>query len=612
MPDSRVPRDSRSRPPRKVRDGRSHAPRKSGAGARPRRNGDEPHRRHSVIVVLMLIAALAISMRLVWIQGINSAQLAAEARANRLHTERVPALRGDILDANGEVLATSTERYTIIVDQRQMPSYREKSQTAQVKGVKAVAMELSPLLSMSVDELEQKLTGKSGYTILAKDVSPEVEAAVKQLRIGGVTSERVAERLYPAGQVAGNIVGFTGSDGTALAGAELSFDEILRGTDGERQYERGAGGQLIPSAQVSEKAAIDGESIELTIDRDLQYRAQEILAQRVKDFGGSGGAAVVIDPKTGHVLALADYPTYDPNNPGATDAKYRGNQSISNVFEPGSTGKLFTMASVINEGKAKVDDHFSIPYRKDFGGESIKDSHEHPERYYTLAGVLKYSSNVGTVEVSRRIPNEKREEYLRNFGFGAKTNVNLPGESAGILHPAKDWRGRTQYATAFGQGYAVTALQIVSAVGAFGNDGVRIEPRIVKGRVGTDDSFTPEPEGEHTRVVSSDTAATMRDLMDNDIDDNGKAAGSVEGYAVGGKSGTAQVPGGTYTSSFISMAPMDDPQLVVGVFVYGINGFQSGSTVAGPAVSELLGYALQRRGIAPSGHPGTELENEWK
>ncbi len=560
----------------------------------------------------MLIAALAISMRLVWIQGINSAELAAEARANRLHTERVPALRGDILDSNGEVLATSTERYTIVVDQRQMPSYREKSQTAEVKGVKAVAMELSPLLSMSVDELEKKLTGKSGYVVLAKDVSPEVEAAVKQLRIGGVTSERVTERLYPAGQVAGNIVGFTGSDGTALAGAELSFDKALRGTDGERQYERGAGGQLIPSAQVSEKTAVDGDNLELSIDRDLQYRAQEILAQRVKDFGGSGGSAVVLDPKTGHVLALADYPTYDPNDPGATDAKYRGNQSISNVFEPGSTGKLFTVASVINEGKAKVDDQFTIPYRKDFGGENIKDSHEHPVRFYTLAGVLKFSSNVGTVEVSRRISNEKREEYLRAFGFGTKTKVNLPGESAGIVHAAKDWRGRTQYATAFGQGYAVTPLQIVSAVGTFGNDGVHIEPRIVKGRVSNEGSFTPEPEGKHTRVISSETAATMRALMDNDIDDDGKAAGSVEGYAVGGKSGTAQVPGGTYTSSFISMAPMDDPQLVVGVFVYGIRGFQSGSTVAGPAVSELLGYALQRRGIAPSGRPGTELDNEWK
>ena len=610
MPNSRPPRDSRSRPPRTVRDGRSHATR-PGTKARPR-NGYEPFRRHRVIVALMLIAALAISGRLVWIQGLNSAQLAAEARANRLHTERVPALRGDILDSDGQVLATSTERYRIIVDQRQMPNYREKSQNAEVKGVKAVAMELSPLLSMSVDELEQKLTGKSGYTVLAKDVSPEVEAAVKQLKIGGVTSERVAERLYPAGQVAGNIVGFTGSDGTALAGAELSFDKILRGTDGERQYERGAGGQLIPSAKVHEKEAIDGESIELTIDRDLQYRAQEILAQRVKDFGGSGGSAVVIDPRTGHVLALADYPTYDPNDPGAADAQYRGNQSISNVFEPGSTGKLFTVASVINEGKAKVDDKFTIPYRKEFGGESIKDSHEHPVLHDTLAGVLKHSSNVGTVEVSRRISNEKREEYLRGFGFGARTNIGLPGESAGILHAAKDWRGRTQYAVAFGHGYAVTPLQVTSAVGTVGNDGVHIEPRIVKGRVSKDGSFTPEPKGDHTLVVSSETAATMRALMDNDVDDDGKAAGSVEGYPVGGKSGTAQVPGGTYTSSFISMAPMDDPQLVVGVFVYGVRGFKSGSIVAGPAVSELLGYALQRRGIAPSGTPGTQLENEWK
>ena len=224
--------------------------------------------------------------------------------------------------------------------------------------------------------------------------------------------------------------------------------------------------------------------------------------------------------------------------------------------------------------------------------------------------MLKNSSNVGTVQISETLAPEVRHDYLKAFGLGERTGVELPGESSGLVHPAADWTGRTRYTTSFGQGYSVNALQMVSAVGTFANDGVRVQPSLIAGTRQTDGSVRSLGEPESTRVVSSGTAETMLQLMDNSVED-GNSSASVTGYAVAGKSGTAQVGDGTYTASFIGFAPADDPEIVVGVFLFGLNTFISGSRSAGPAFSELTTFALQNQGIAPTGEPGRELENEW-
>ena len=579
------------------------------ATARP--NGYDPSKSYRFIVVCVILISFVIAMRLIWVQGVNSHSLAEQARAARTHERVITALRGDILDRNGEVLATSVERYDIWVNQRQVAEYRPSAEQGAAQGPGAAAAQLAPVLGMSVEDLEEVLTGESGFRYVAKTVDPQVNDAVLGMRIPGIGSDRVQQRLYPSGEVGANVIGFTGADGTALAGAELTFDEQLRGTDGKVVFERGAGGQAIPTAQRSETPAVDGYDVQLTIDRDIQYKSQEVIARTVQEWGAAGGSIVAIDIATGEILALADYPTYDPNNPGATDAQYRGNQSISNVFEPGSTGKLFTLAGLINEGDASLEDRLVVPHTKSFGGESIKDALPHPDKNYTLAGILKNSSNVGTVELANRQDLETRYEYLRAFGLGEATGVELPGESAGIVHPPGDWQGRTAYTVAFGQGYAVNALQMTSAVGTFGHDGVRVQPRIVRASGVDAQTLRAEQPPASTRVVSSETATTMLQLMDNNVADDGSQNGWIPHYAVGGKSGTAQVPDGSYTSSFIGMAPIDDPQIVLGVFVYGIQGFQSGSQVAAPAFSEIMGYTLQSRSIAPTGVPGLELENEW-
>ena len=592
--------------------GRQPAPRPRGAG-RPRipaATVGNPATRHRLLIALIMVAVITLSGRLVWVQGLDASARAQEAVEQRTVTRTIPALRGDIVDRNGTVLASSVQRYDLWVNQLQVDSYRERSKTAEVKGIDAAAQELAPVLGWSVAETEEALTGDRGFVYLLKNVEPQIRDAALALGIPGIGADPVADRIYSAGSVGGNILGFVGADGAALAGTELSHDDILAGTDGTTSYERGAGGQIIPTGKQSTTPAVDGSDVALTIDRDLQWKTQQIVAGAVEQWGGTAGSGVVLDTSSGEVLALADYPTYDPNNPGADGNDFLGNRSISNIFEPGSTGKLFTFAAALEEGTTTVDEQWEVPYSMDFRGERIRDARHHETQYLTTAGVLKNSSNVGTVQIAEELDPAVRYDYLVAFGLGQPTGVGLPGESAGIVHPAEDWHGRTEHATAFGHGYSVNALQMTSAVGTFANDGVRVQPQVVAGTVEGDGSIRPLAEPEQTRVVSSETAATMVALMDNDIED-GVSGASVPGYAVGGKSGTAQVPGGTYTASFIGFAPADDPTIVIGIFIYGLNSFISGTKAAAPAFSELMSFTLQNQGIAPTGQAGRELENEW-
>ncbi|MGP9694968.1 peptidoglycan D,D-transpeptidase FtsI family protein [Brachybacterium sp. AOP25-B2-12] len=570
-----------------------------------------PTIRHRLLVIAILLAIVALAGRLVWVQGLNASALAAEAVKERTYRSDIPALRGDILDRNGTVMATSVRRYDIWVNQKQVGDYLERDKNAQEKGVGAAAKVLAPSLGLTVEETQAKLTGTKGFAYLVKDVSPEVRDAVLSQKVPGIGANAISKRQYPAGEVGGNVVGFVGGDGKAAAGVERADDELLAGTDGETTYERGAGGQVIPTGIQETTPAVDGKDVALTIDQDLQWKAQQEIAATVQQFGGTGGSVVAINARTGEVLALADYPTYDPNRPGDADPQHLGNQSISNVFEPGSTGKLFTFAALLDQGTVTPASQYVVPSRMEIAGNSIKDSHDHPQQNLTLAGVLKNSSNVGTVEASETVTPQVRYDYLRDFGLGQKTGIELPAESKGILHPVADWTGRTQYTTTFGQGYSVTALQMTSAVSTFANDGVHVQPTVVRGTVGGDGTITPVEPRPQKRVISSATNATMVQLMDNNVPDDGKQNANIPNYAVAGKTGTAQVPGGTYTASFIGFAPADDPDIVIGVFVYGLNSFISGNTAAAPTWARIMDYTLEQQGIAPTGKAGTELPNEW-
>lgn len=603
-----TPRPSGSRRPTGSR--RPDSSRRAG-GLPPARVGT-PRQRHRWILAAVMICALLLSGRLLWVQGLNAQALAAQAVEDRTATRTITAPRGQILDSEGAVLASSVERYDLWVNQLQVDDYRKDADDlpADEKGIKGAARQLAPLLGWSVEKTEKALTGDRGFQYLRKEVDPALRDAVMSLRINGIGADRVSRRIYPAGAVGGNIIGFTGSDGTALAGAELQYDDLLRGENGSVTYERGAGGQVIPTGRQETVEAVDGQDIQLTIDRDVQWRAQQIVQKTVEKWGTAGGSAVVLDARTGQIVALADYPTFDPNAPGRAEPEHRGNMTISNVFEPGSTGKMITVAAALEEGTVSPATEYTVPYRMTINGSEIKDARPHEVQHLTVAGVLRHSSNIGAVQIAETMTPETRHDYMMRFGLGKPTGVGLPGESGGVVHPASAWQGHTRSAIAFGHGYSVTALQMTSVLGTLVNDGVRVEPSIVAGTRGPDGEITPLSQPEQTRVVSSKTARTMIQLLDNAADDETSRV-AVPHYATAGKSGTAQVPDGTYTTSFIGTAPADNPRYVVGVFLYGMHGFNSGTTSAGPAFNELMSATLQDRGVAPTGRPQTTFENEW-
>ena len=413
--------------------------------------------------------------------------------------------------------------------------------------------------------------------MVTKGVTPAVWRSVKALGVPGVTSEVASQRTYPAGAVAGNLIGWVGADGTPRAGLEVEEDAVLQGRDGTERYERGRDGQRIPMAAATRTDPVDGADVRLTIDRDLQWYAQQAISAQVDATGAEWGAVTVMDPTTFAVLALAESGAVDPNDPGATPPEMSGNRSLQDVFEPGSTAKVVTAAAALEEGVTTPGEKLRIPYTYTVpNGQVIQDSHPHALEDLTFAGVLGESSNTGTVMVGSRLGDDVRYDYQRRFGFGQKTALDFPGESAGLLHApgSKGYDGRTRYTTMFGQGLSTTMVQSAQVFATLANGGVREPTHVVAGTRGADGRFVPTPLGPPVRVVSERTAKQVVSMLEGAVGEGGTGeAATVPGYRVAGKTGTAQIAGeGGYAGngfigSFNGMAPAEDPQLVVAVSV---------------------------------------------
>lgn len=556
---------------------------------------------------MVLVMLVVFAGRLVYVQGLRGEAVAAEALSERMSTARLPAARGEITDSDGVVLATSVERYLVWVDQAQIAKWKRTSAgSVQAAGAADAAAELAVPLGMDPAELGAKLIGSKAYVVIKREVLPEVWRAVRELGIAGVNGDRVPQRIYPAGTVGGNIIGYVNGDGVGQRGLEASLDDVLTGTDGRYTYERGLGGQEIPGGKREETPAVPGQDVQLTILRDLQWKAQDELDKAVAATGSDSGSLVAMDVKTGAILALADSGTVDPNDPGASSADARGSRALSNVFEPGSTAKVITMAAAIETGVAGPLDHWEIPYRyTTANNQTFKDSHEHELLYLTTTGVLALSSNTGTVMIGQNIPQQVRHDYLAKFGFGARTGIELAGESAGILHPSDKWDGRTKYAVLFGQGVSVNAVQATQVFATIANGGVRMPAHVLKATTALDGTVEPSGTPVGTRVVSAETAATVLTMMESAVDEGTGSNAAIPGYRVAGKTGTAQswgAGGATgITASFIGVAPADDPRIAVSVIMNNPRTSEWGGTVAAPVFSEVAGYALQMLKVAPSG-----------
>lgn len=575
----------------------------------------------------MLALLLLISGKLVLVQGLDFGGYAQAATKQLTQTQTLAANRGQIVDAKGKVLAQSVVRYDIVIDQinngagNPFKRVNLKAQTTEEISRDQGLQELADALGMKPEEIRTLATGTAKYQVLAKAVTPETEAKVAALRVPGVESVPIEQRVYPLGQVAGNIVGFTGENSdkpgvvAGNGGIEQTFNEQLTGQDGSRTYQRGRDGIVIPSAPGQIKPAIDGETVKLTISGDIQFLAQQAISNQVKSLNAQWGNIVVIEAKTGNVIAIAEDTTVDPNNPGATAPDARGSRAVTNAIEPGSTEKTVTASAAIEEGKVTPATQLTIPPSYTVDGQKFTDASPHGTINRTFAGVIGESLNTGTVMVGSQLSLQQRYDYLNKFGVGQATGIPLPGDAKGILATPDTWDGRQQYTVLFGQGVAQTPLQTAMIYQAIANNGVRLQPRLVDSVIDANGQETKMPGAAATNVVSPDTAQQMRDILEGVATQYPYNKLNVPGYRIGGKTGTAESPGANgafdgYTASFVGMAPMENPEYVVLVTVQRPQGDIFGIS-QGPVFNQVMGQVLQDYAVPPSTTPPVKLPQAW-
>ena len=551
--------------------------------------------------VLMLLSVYA--GRIFDLMVLKGDDLAALGQNQRVRTLPLPADRGPIYDSEGAPLAITVESRNVTADQNLIENPAE------------AAERLAPMLGMDQATLQEKLTGDDIFVYVAKGLTPEQWRQIKALKIVGIFSEKTTERTYPAGTLAANVLGFVNSEGVGSGGLEMSLDDRLRGTDGSRTFEQGAAGQAIPSAEDVLLEPEAGQGVQLTINRDIQYVAQRAIAARVRDANAESGTVTVLEAKTGRILAMATAPTFDPNNYTSANEDDMGNRPVSEIYEPGSTGKVLTMSAVIEEGKAKPRSKITVPPTLTRGGHTTNDHTPHGTLQLTLNGVLAQSSNIGTILFADKIGGDKLYEYQRKFGMGQPTGLNFPGEENGLLPKPENWWPTTFQALAYGQSYSVTSLQVASLYQTIANNGVRLKPRLIDGYVDADGSFTPAATEPGIQVVSRKTAKTVSRMLENVVTDGTGAVAKIPGYRVAGKTGTAEraVNGGYsgYSASFIGFAPADDPEIVVQVMLQDPKNGHYGSVLGGPVFNATMTYALQELKIPPSGTTSPQIPTTW-
>ncbi len=565
--------------------------------------------RRRVIRFTQVLAAIFLiyAGQLVNLQIIRGPELAAQSQSNRLQTVLLPALRGNINDVNGVPIATTVLARNVTADQ------------TLINDPAAAAAMLAPVLGLPVEEILPTLSGDKKFSYVAKRIPPEKWKEVAALDIAGIFSEPTTSRIYPNGTLAASIVGYVGAEGHGLGGLEFGIDEILAGKDGQVQVER-VNGREIPGSERQSVDPVEGLSVNLTIDRDIQAVAERALVEQVQKAGASGGSVVVMK-KNGEILALANAPIFDPNDPFATDDRAKRNMAVTDVFEPGSTSKAMTIAAVINEGAASPETPFTIGPSISRAGTSFKDAYEHGVIQLTLNGVLAKSSNIGTIMASELIGQDKLYEYLKRFGIGDMTGLNFPGESGGLLPDPSNpnqWSGTTFPTLAFGQGLSVNAVQAASVFATIANDGVRVAPRLISSYSRSDGSIEYAKEPASVQVVTPQTAKIMREMLMSVVSDQGTAPqAQIPGYQIAGKTGTAnkysEITGGYsgYTASFIGIAPGNNPELIVAVMIHDpVNG-RYGSTISGPVFKQVMTYALAHQKIPPTDTPQPQIPVTW-
>ncbi|MEV6983171.1 penicillin-binding protein 2 [Sphaerisporangium sp. NPDC051017] len=553
-----------------------------------------------IAVVLSLFAG-----RLLQLQGLDSKVFQAKAASNRVREEPLPARRGSITDINGDELAVTVEAREIVADPSMVPAGQREQ----------VAALLAPYLGVPKEDIAAKLAlAKTQYALLARDVSIGVAKTVLELKIGGkkipgLFAKPQYQRLYPGNDLAGGVVGFVGDEGGGLAGIEQTYDKLLGGKDGSQTIEKGAAGQRIPMTRTTREEPVAGKGVRLTIDRDVQWAAQQAIARQVKESGARSGSVIVMDVPTGQVVAMANAPEVNLNKWESLPPADLGNRAVSEIFEPGSTNKVITAAAALEAGAVRPETVFEVKDKYQCADRLLSDAHPHGPEHLTFTGIMAESSNVGTLMAAEKVGDQALYNMLKSFGFGARTGGGFYGEEAGLLPKRETWSGSQRCTIAFGQGVSVTALQMASVYQTIANGGVRITPQIVAGTVDGHGRLVPAPPGKRTRVISARTATDISRMLEAAVNADGSTGSlaAIKGYRVAGKTGTAMRYDENcrgycgYTATFVGFTPADAPRLVALAVVQAPKNGHFGGEIAAPVFKEVMTFALKTRKIPPTG-----------
>ena len=568
---------------------------------------NEFQRRITRLMVFFLVALTGLVIRLFDVQAVNAGDYKSLTENELYRVSNLLAPRGEITDIKGIPFARSVSAINVVVDQQMIVNPEKTAEIA------------APILKMSTKDVLSRIVGDKRWYLVARNATPAQWNALKDAfanyndnlsraeygkRIVGFFPERNYTREYPAGSIVASLIGFVNQAGDGAAGIESGMNSILKGQDGRYVYANGIYAE-IPGSQQEMVQPKPGNSIRLTIDRDIQFIAENAIAKAVRNSNAASGTVIVMDPKTGAILAHATAPTFDPNKPVKLSDVH--NASVQDVYEPGSTGKVMTLAAAIEEKLVTPTTVFSVPYKLKTKYKTFKDHDYHPVQQLTTAGILAVSSNTGTIKIGDKLSDQKLYDYLRAFGVGSSTNSGLPGESAGLINQPKDWSGTTKPTMSFGQGYSVTAMQATSIFATIANDGVRVEPTVIAGTSDAQGHYTPAKTRNSSRVISAETAQKMRAMMESVVSASGTApSAAIPGYRIAGKTGTAERLDprtgrySGYTASFIGMAPADKPKYVINVTIQAPQGMHWGGVLGGPVFKEVMSYVLEAKHIPPT------------
>ncbi|MCT9930659.1 penicillin-binding protein 2 [Planotetraspora sp. A-T 1434] len=558
-----------------------------------------PARRLNAGLAVMAFVLSLFAGRLVQLQGLDSKVLQAKAAQQRVQPETLPARRGSIRDVAGHELAVTADAREIYLDPADVtPAQRD-----------LIATTLAVELNRPKEEIAAKLAKTTQrYIVAARDIEPLRAKKIMSFRFKGVGSRPTYRREYPGDSLAGGLIGFVGFEGHGLTGIERAYDKVLAGQDGKQSIEIGRDGQRIPMTSSSHRAPVPGRDVRLTIDRDIQWAAQQAIERQVRAASARSGSVIVMDVRTGQIVAMANSPEVDLNDWETTPEEDWGNRAASEVFEPGSTNKVITAAAAIESGAVTPDTVFRVPDHTQCADRQLKDAHPHSPENLTFTGVIAESSNVGTIMAAEKVSSQRLYDMFRSFGFGVKSGASLPGEEAGLLPRWETWSGSQRCTIAYGQGISVTALQMASVYQTIANGGVRVTPSIVAGTTDEHGRFVPAPAPKQTRVISQRTAQQIAGMLEAAVGHDGTgAAAAIPGYRVAGKTGTAmrydeKCKGYCgYTATFVGFTPADAPRLMALAVIQDPKNGHFGGMVSAPVFKDVMTFALKSRKIPPTG-----------